>query len=223
MITLCFGSPRAGKSTYIAHLAYKNYGKRPVYCNFDCAYSYKFSLSQLGYVQFPPGSLILIDEAGIEYNNRNYKDFPKHVIEFLKLHGHYKVDIMFFSQSWEDVDITIRRLAVNLYYLRKLGPWTLIRHVNSYVLIDKQTHQIVDGFRFEPLWMFLFFCRPLKIIFRPFYYHMFDSYEAPPLLSFPQQEWSDLICPNSIIFRYLIALPKRFYRFTRGIFKKLRR
>ena len=35
MITLCFGSPGAGKSTYIAHLAYKNYGKRPVYCNFD--------------------------------------------------------------------------------------------------------------------------------------------------------------------------------------------
>ena len=219
MITLCFGSPGAGKSTYIAHLAYKNYGKRPVYCNFDCAYTYKFSLAQLGSVQFPKGSLLLIDEAGIEYNNRNYKEFPKTVIKFLKLHRHYNIDIMFFSQSWEDVDITIRRLAVNLFYLRKLGPLTMIRHVNAYVMIDKQTHQIVDGYKFEPLWMFLLLSRPVRFIFRPFYYHMFNSYEAPPLLEFPLRKWSNDICPTSIMFHWFVSYPKKFFKFLR----KLRR
>lgn len=215
MISLCFGSPGAGKSTYIAHLAYKYYGKRPVFCNFDCAYTYKFNLSQLGLVAFPARSLILIDEAGIDFNNRNYKAFPKEIIKFLKLHRHYDVDIMFFSQSWEDVDITIRRLAVDLSYLRKLGPWTMIRRVNTYVMVDKDTHQIVDGYKFMPLWMVLFGGKPLRFIFRPFYYHMFDSYEAPPLLSFPQQKWSFDVCPSSILFAWFRRFPRYFFRLLR--------
>ena len=54
---------------------------------------------------------IIIDEAGIEYNNRNYKSFPQEAIYFYKYHRHYRVSVDVFSQSYEDMDVTLRRLA----------------------------------------------------------------------------------------------------------------
>lgn len=222
MISLYFGSPGAGKSTTAARFAYKNYGKRPVYSNFDCAFTYRFHVSQLGLVHFPRGSLILVDEAGICFNNRNFKKMPMHVIEYLKLHRHYGVDIIFFSQSWEDVDITIRRLATHLYYIRKLPFFTMIRHVNTFVFIDKEKHQIQEGYRFESLFMFLLFSVPIRFIFRPFYYFMFNSYEAPELVKFPQQDWNDTPCPNSVFVRYVVHTPERVGKFFKKLIVRLK-
>lgn len=222
MISLYFGSPGAGKSTTAAWLAYKKFGKRPVYANFDCAFTYRFDVSQLGLVQFPRGSLILVDEAGICFNNRKFKTMPMHVIEFLKLHRHYGVDIAFFSQSWEDVDITIRRLATHLYYIRKLPFFTMIRHVNSFVFIDKEKHQIQEGYRFESFLGFLFLSVPIRFIYRPFYYFMFNSYEAPSLQSFPKVYWNDTKCPSSVFLRYVVKTPERVEKFFKRLWIRLK-
>lgn len=218
MISLYFGSPGAGKSTCAARIAYKNYGRRPVYANFDCALTYRFDAAQFAYSDFPRGSLILVDEAGICFNNRRFKEMPRETIEFFKLHRHYGVDIVFFSQSWEDVDITIRRLATRLYYIRKLPFFTMVRRVNSFVFVDKEKHQIAEGYRFMGMLSFLFFSCPVYFFFRPFYYFMFDSYEAPLRQSFPQLRWNQTECPNSVFVRWLVHLPRSFAGFFRKLF-----
>jgi len=118
MLTFVFGSPGAGKTCYLAKLAKKNKRKRPVYCNVDIHDTTLFT--ELGTLTPPEGSLILLDECGIEYNNRAYKTMSKDIIRYLKLHRHYKTDIVVVSQSWDDIDITFRRLAERYYLLRKL-------------------------------------------------------------------------------------------------------
>ena len=47
---------------------------------------------------------VIIDEAGIEYNNRNFKAFPKEAIYWYKYHRHYECSVDVFSQSYDDMD-----------------------------------------------------------------------------------------------------------------------
>lgn len=109
-------------------------------------------------MDFPRNSYIALDEAGIEFNNRAYKTMPKHTIAWFKKHRHYGCDVDVFSQSWDDMDITIRRLANELWYMYKIGPFTLCRRVYKRLTIDKNTEQIIDGYRMaNMLWIFVWF------------------------------------------------------------------
>ena len=56
------------------------------------------------------GGVLLVDEAGLVANNREWKGFPKPFLEFMKYHRHYQMDVYFFSQG-VDMDVSIRRLA----------------------------------------------------------------------------------------------------------------
>ena len=205
MITVFFGNPGCGKTT-LACRELKRAGKdyAVTFANFGCkcATVDDVSLEGLGSWTFPSHSYIAIDEAGIEYNNRKYKTLSQDTIKWFKLHRHYQCDVSVWSQSWDDMDITIRRLADRLYYLRKIGPFTLIRRVYKRVTVDKQTEQIIDGYRmvhilwliFKPLYylsylafglgFFLKLVCPfdeIKLILRRPYYKYFDTYEAPEL------------------------------------------
>ena len=81
------------------------------YTNFDTKLSTSVKLNDLGQWTLPPYTHLTVDESGIEYNNRKFKSLDQNTIQWLKLHRHYRVDIDFYSQSWEDTDVTIRRLA----------------------------------------------------------------------------------------------------------------
>jgi hypothetical protein len=191
MLTIVFGSPGAGKTTLAARYT-KQFLKQniPVYGNAEIVGMIPFPLEKLGKVTPPAGSVLIVDEAGIEYNNRKYKTLPQKTIEWFKLHRHYGVDIIVLSQSWEDMDITLRRLADKLVYIRKLGAGlTILRPVKKFVQIDQETHQIVDGFRFLPIWYSLLrtliigrlvrLPKPFSFLFRPRYYKLFDSWAVP--------------------------------------------
>ena len=195
-----FGSPGAGKTTLACKLAKMN-GRRyqHTFCNFDntvpgCATA---DLDGLGEWTFPVSSYIAIDEAGIEYNSRAFKTLPKPVIRWFKKHRHYRCDVDVFSQSWEDMDVTIRRLSNELWYIKKLGPWTLARRVYKRVTIDKNTEQIIDGYHMSNmLWLLIWplqlgwpFEKKFMLTFRPFYYRYFDSWEMDniPVKDFPIQ------------------------------------
>ena len=198
MIRTFFGSPGAGKTTMACKLAKKNRKKyKRIFCNFsntvpDCGTA---DLEDLGTWTFPNGSYIAVDEAGIEYNNRAYKALNKDTIRWFKKHRHYYCDVDVFSQSWEDMDVTIRRLSNELWYIRKLGPWTLARRVYKRVMVDKNTHQIIDGYHFASmLWLLIWplqlgwpFQKKFMLTFRPFYYKYFDSWEQDdiPVKDFP--------------------------------------
>lgn len=64
--------------------------------------------------------VIIIDEAGIYINNRDWEKLSKDVINFMKLHRHFRIDVYIFSQG-EDIDITFRRLAHQWFKIVK--PW----------------------------------------------------------------------------------------------------
>lgn len=193
MITTLFGSPGCGKTTLAVKKAIKNQ-KHYKHCflNFDHTVKNAFicSLDELGDWTFPDYSYIAIDEAGIEYNSRAYKTLPKPAIAWFKKHRHYRCDVDIFSQSWEDMDITLRRLSNELWYLYKIGPFTLARRIYKRVTVDKTTEQIIDGYKMSSmLWLFIWFLQldcmiypfclfspKFKLTFRPFYYKYFDSF-----------------------------------------------
>lgn len=185
MLRVFFGSPGVGKSTLavkMAKKARKHYDE--VYLNFDhqvpnCR---KCDMKGIGTWSFPENSYILVDEAGIEYNNRKFKSFPQEAIEWFKLHRHYACDVDVFSQSWDDMDITLRRLATQLWYMVKIGPFTICRRVFKRVTVDKNTQQIIDGYKMaHVLTILLPWLHNWKLTFRPFYYRYFDSWSRPDL------------------------------------------
>ncbi|MBE6767498.1 MAG: hypothetical protein E7549_01130 [Ruminococcaceae bacterium] len=192
MIRLFFGSPGSGKTTLACYVLHKYQRKKPkkqkyafYYSNFTNSLSKKVDLKDLGQWTFPRASYLCVDEAGIEYNSRKYKSLPMETIGWFKLHRHYCVDVDFISQSWEDTDITIRRLADELWYIRRLGPFSLVRRVYRTVTVDDKTHQIIDAYRMGKLIRRIlpppFHEKTWFLIFRPRYYKYFDTLEAPTL------------------------------------------
>lgn len=192
MIVTYFGNPGAGKTTLAVKMAIKNKKFYDYsFLNFDhkIVGSYIANLDGLGEWTFPDSSFICIDEAGIEYNSRAYKSLPKPAITWFKKHRHYKCDIAVFSQSWEDMDVTIRRLSNQLWYMYRIGPWTLCRRIYKRVTVDKNTEQIIDGYKMaNMLWLLLWplqfipiFDKKFMLTYRPFYYKYFDSYSKDNL------------------------------------------
>lgn len=224
MIAVYFGSPGSGKTTLACREllnAQKQY--RYTFANFGCkcADFDNVSLESLGTWTFPENSYIAIDEAGIEYNNRKYKALSQETIKWFKLHRHYCCDVSVWSQSWEDMDVTLRRLADRLYYIKKIGPFSLMRRVYKRVTVDDDTEQIIDGYKMvsmayfllKPLYYasYLFFglgfaikmlfpgFEEVKLIWRPSYYKYFDTHAAPPLdMPFDLDSVPDKSFPNRI-------------------------
>lgn len=213
MIRIFFGSPGCGKTTtsvrfirkeqkkHAKYLKWKNKRiKSPLkmlkywlfppffyddyYTNFDCKLSQSVDLNDLGQWTFPPYTHLTVDESGIEYNNRKFKSLSQDTIKWFKLHRHYKVDVDFYSQSWEDTDVTIRRLADEYWHIKRLGIFTMLRKVRKFVTINENDKQIIDGYEFKSIWRSIlpwpFHEKTISIFLRTPYYKYFDSYETPP-------------------------------------------
>ena len=200
MLRTFFGSPGCGKTTLAVKMALQNRKHyEHTYLNFDHTIpeSAVADLTYLGKWTFPDYSYIAIDEAGIEYNSRAYKALAQHTIQWYKKHRHYHCDVDVFSQSWEDMDVTLRRLSVQLWYLYRIGPFTLGRRVYKRVTVNKETEQIIDGYRMSSmLWLLIWplqtrFCPIFQpkftLTYRPKYYKYFDSYSKDdiPVKDFP--------------------------------------
>ena len=173
-----FGVPGSGKTTVAAWLTKKDLKKKKnVYSNVPLKGAYKIDVkNDIGKFLIENGRLI-IDEAGVELNNRNYKNMSPDEIKFYKYYRHFKVSIDVFSQSSEDADITLRRLATQYYLLKKsLIPFCVTRRrILKRVGIDKETGQIREEYYFQ----FLF---GRKLIFAPSLWKMFNTestYELP--------------------------------------------
>lgn len=147
VLNVYFGVPGSGKTTFAAYLAKQSMREsrvitwarnhpckfsawlldrtplfkraEPVYSNVPITGSYQLDpKDDIGKVMVEDGRVI-IDEAGIEYNNRAYKTFSPAAIYWYKYHRHYKCPVDVFSQSYEDMDITLRRLAQNYFVVKK--------------------------------------------------------------------------------------------------------
>ena len=165
-IYIYFGLPGAGKTTFAAWLARRaNKNQRDVYSNFPLKGCYELNPKEdLGFYHIEESDII-IDEAGLDYNNRDYKNTPKENIYFFKYHRHYKDNVYVFSQSYEDMDITIRRLAAKFFLMRpSIIPFFVVRKEICRGIGIDENGQIIDKFAFIPWWQGgnkWIFCPPL--------------------------------------------------------------
>ncbi len=204
VLNVYFGVPGSGKTTFAAYLTKwalhesgiirwcrkhdntlsrfilkSGYFKRriDVYSNVPITGAYQLNAKDdIGNYMIEDAKII-IDEAGIEYNNRSYKTFPQEAIYFYKYHRHYKTSVDVFSQSFDDMDVTLRRLAQNFYVVRRsLVPFCVVaRRIRRKVGVDDTTKQIADLYSMGlPI-------LDTKRIFSPPLWKMFNSYSRKEL------------------------------------------
>ena len=152
-----FGVPGSGKTTFAAYLAKKRIKRNGlVLSNVNIKGTYEVERSDIGNYMIKD-CLLLIDEAGIDYNNRNFADkkekMSKEEIYFYKYHRHYNVDIAIFSQGYDDMDKKLRTLATRYYIVKKsILPGFITRKlINKVIGIDDNTKQIIDKYSFAIL------------------------------------------------------------------------
>lgn len=179
-LTVILGVPGSGKTTLAAYFARRArkeraFKKRNVFSNVPIIGTLKIEpRTDFGKYLIEDG-MVLVDEAGIEFNNRQFKSLPHNVIEFAKYYRHYGIKaFVFFSQSL-DMDVTFQRLADRVMIVKKsVFPYFIAtREVRKYIGIDNQTHQLVDQYEWTPL--------SRRWVFAPPNWKYFDTYDSPPL------------------------------------------
>ena len=189
VVNIYFGVPGSGKTTFAAWLSRRDLRRKgKVWSNVPITGTYKLDVTaDIGVHHIEKGRII-IDEAGIEYNNRDYKTLPKNNIYFFKYHRHYKDNVYVFSQSYDDMDITIRRLAARFYLMRpSMIPGFVVRKEIGRGLGIDENGQIVDKFGFIPWW-----AGGNKWIWCPPLWKMFDSYSFKVLKDKEFRKWDDM-------------------------------
>lgn len=111
-----FGKPGSGKTTCSAYHAVKALKRgRPVFSNNRIDGCYALDLDNLGLYSFPSNSLLLIDEAGLCYSNRNFSNFSNKDLYFYKYHRHLGVTVNFYTQGICDIDLKLRNLLQQIW------------------------------------------------------------------------------------------------------------
>lgn len=180
-LSIYFGVPGSGKTTFAAYLAKKDLKKgRKVWSNVPITGTMQFDpQTDIGQYMICDGRVI-IDEAGLEYNNRNFKKFSDDQNYFYKYHRHYQLDVDIFSQGYDDMDKKLRILAQRLYVVKKsLIPGFICRKtISKKVGINEMSKEIIDEYYFVPF--------STKWIFAPVLWKMFNSYSRR---QYPEKEW----------------------------------
>lgn len=213
------GAPGVGKTSVAQWLVLENirYGI-PVWSNVCLAGAYELELADLMKFDFITlnkeaekirGGVVILDEAGIDFNGRNWKEFSDNFLRFFKLHRHFKLDIYVFSQG-NDMDMTIKRLAQDWYKLVRPP----IPFLNKYFvqLIPVKAILVIENGQ----WVIRYeadtsiFNSHLIPIYKTWKY--FNSYEVPEL---PIKEWVKWSEIEEIPKKKLLDIPK-----IKELFKK---
>lgn len=129
---------------------------------------------QLGDFVPEPESVLILDEVGITYNNRNYKTFPESTIKFYKLMRHYHCKCIMASQSW-DADKKIRDLTDSMILQTNIGNVISVsRPIKRSITLTEPTSEaesrIADKLEFCKIWHWKFYIMPK-------YFKYFDSFD----------------------------------------------
>lgn len=233
MLCLFFGLPGAGKTTVLTSLALKYaqpFSKyRHVYHNvkslnvpgstyIDNECIGKYDLSD---------SLILVDEAQLFADNRDYKLFTKELKTFIFGHRHDFCDVFFFSQQWNGLDLKIRNSISTCYYIYKtrLTGFCMSNYYRipyGIIIPDAKKNQqslgeIIQGYCKPSLFVRLF---GTKRLFRPKYYGYFNSFEK--LVERPPLPDKYKMIPYTDRQKKKIKFRKKLKKLKNKIFQKLR-
>lgn len=179
-VVLYFANIGSGKTTYLSKIAIKEIKRIK---KGKSKYSHIVSNAQISGVIYEPDirallkfgalekTMILVDEGSIVYNNRKM-NMTEPEIKYFKLIRHYSSTCIVVSQSYDDIDVTLRRLYTEIYILRYLPLFTLIQPITKRVGIDEQTKQIIDEYKFKNPFSW-------RLFFRPLYFKYFNSWWIP--------------------------------------------
>lgn len=193
-----FGKKGSGKSTLLSKLAYKYLKSgKTVYSTENLKFKIKnkevsttpLDPRNIYNYSFPEGTIILIDEVSLIWDNRDFKHMDKKVIEWFRYQRHYKVRTYLFSQTF-DIDKKLRDLADDMYLVNKFARvWAIARHmIRKPVVVHPSAEAparidddiITDGLLLAPF-------GGMMVAFIPYWAKVFDSFSAP----------SDAPSPNS--------------------------
>ena len=203
------GKPGSGKTTTMVKLAYK-YRKKgyTVYANTDIPNTYRIEDSDIAKYELKRKSVLLIDEIGLIFDNRNFKNFTPEQRDWWKLYRHRQLIIWSFSQDL-DVDKKVRKLLSKIYCcINYFGVYTVLKEVKrKFPVIAKDQQgesQITDEYRVSP-----FITAPFGgriYVFIPRWAKYFNSFEAKPL---PEKEFRFVPAPERIGKKNLSKREKR--------------
>lgn len=177
---LIFGKKGSGKSSYLVKLA-KQYQRKKyvVYTNMtDITLPGVRIINAEDIGEFVPeeNSLLLLDEVGIIYDNRNYRNFKSDTRDFYKYQRHYKVVCYMASQTY-DVDVKIRNLVDGMFLVQNIFTvFSLIRPIKKTITLTEATSEgesrIAENLKFKSIFDW-------KVMFIPKYGKYFESFIAP--------------------------------------------
>lgn len=181
ILSVYFGVPGSGKTTFAAWLTKRDLRRGgKVWSNVPITGAYVLDPKEdIGQYMICDGRVI-IDEAGIEYNNRDFKKFSEDSLYFYKYHRHYELAVDVFSQGFDDMDKKIRTLAQRLYVVKKsLLPWFVYRRqIRKKVGINEYSKEIIDEYEFVPF--------SKRYIFAPLLWKSFNTISRKQLI---EKEW----------------------------------
>lgn len=182
MIKCYFGVPGCGKSTILVKEYVKNKRK------YDHIYTInlvikgvkKITKEDLEKYMFR-NTLILWDEITIDADNREFKSFSRDLRDFFILHRHLGCDIIYATQNFEKVDKIVRDLTCELWYMSKsviplFRIFTSAKRIYRNININEFTSDLTLGYRFCNFLESIFVSN-YKLVFRPFYYRLFDTHD----------------------------------------------
>ena len=199
-INLIVGKKGSGKSTYAAAIMLKYINAKVLEYSTECkcwnlipltiytnmhvmipGVRYIKDADKLGKYIPPPYSVLLLDEVNTipGWDNRDFKDTPKELIEFFRYCRQHRVILYCFTQSY-DIDKKARSQTDRVSLCKKvLGVFTMIRKIDKWVDIDTNRldadQQIVDQIKFAPWWI----PGNVKFLWIPKYTSFFNSYNPP--------------------------------------------
>lgn len=177
---LVFGKKGSGKSTYLVRLAHEHMKKGwIVYTNLDELFMpgvRHFNIQHLGDFVPEARSLLLLDEVGMIWDNRDYKVFKPSVRDFFKLQRHYRVKVYMASQTF-DVDKKLRDLCDGMFLHQNVARiFTMGKRIVRKVVITQSTSEaesrISEDLVICPFWQWTF-------TYIPKWAKYFDSHSVP--------------------------------------------
>lgn len=185
-LIMVFGKKGSGKNTLLTKwsIKYNRLGWH-VYSDSEIFNTYKLDTNWIGKYDFPRKSVLLVQEAGMTWDNRNFKSFPEEVRDFFKLQRHKEVMVVLASQSF-DVDKKLRDLTDEMYLITNfMRIFSVAKRINKKITIqkasdtDKQTTDqasfLTESYSFDLpfFWKFTYIPRYIK------YFNSFECSKLP--------------------------------------------
>lgn len=175
---MIFGKKGSGKNTLLTKLSLK-YNKLgyKVFSDSEIFNTYKLNTDWLTKFDFPPNSVLMIEEAGIVWDNRQFKNFSSDLRDFFKLQRHHHIIVFLCSQSF-DIDKKLRDLTDEMYLTTCLGGiFSIAKRINKKITIHNGTDEnngdsfLTESYSFDFPWTYIY-------TYIPRYIKFFNSFEV---------------------------------------------